>query len=352
MRRIKIGNKYVGRDDPCLVMVDAGVNHNNDIERAKELIRNAAESGADIIKFQTYKAETIATKVAPRYWDPRLDTDGGGSQYDTFSRVDDLPLEAYYVMKKLCQELKIILCSTPFNLDDAKFLKELDMDAYKISSSDITYPQLIREVARIGKPVILSTGTASVGEIEEAMSIIHSEGNEDIILQHCILSYPCRDEDANLAKMIKLQKIFEDIPVGYSDHTLGTVVPITAVAMGARTVEKHFTIDKSLPDSPDHSLSLDPYELREMVSSIRRVEKSKGFFINGRYDSESKAYMYARKSVVAMIDIPKGTVITEKMLICKRPGTGIYPKFIDLVLGRIAKADIKADTTLTFDMII
>ena len=351
MKRVRIRNKYVGHSDPCLVIVDAGVNHNNDVQRAKELIRLASKKGADVIKFQTYKADTITTKAAPRYWDPKLDTDEGGSQYDTFARIDDLPEDAYYEMKELCEELDIIFSSTPFNIDDVRFLSELDIDVFKISSSDITYHQLIRCVAKTEKPVILSTGTASVDEISEAISIIRSEGNDDIIIQHCILSYPCDDRDANLSKMVKLKQIFEDIPVGYSDHTLGTVIPVAAVALGARTLEKHYTVDKSLPDSPDHSLSVDPEELRNMVTAIRRVEQSIGVFVNGPYAAEEKAYKYARKSIVAAVDIHKGTTITEEMLTCKRPGTGIYPKFMNLVIGIKAKTDIRNDSTITFDMI-
>ena len=351
MKRIKIKDKYVGSNEPCLVIVDAGVNHNNDVERAKELIRLASENGADVIKFQTYKADRITTKVAPRYWDPKLDTDEGGSQYDTFARIDDLPEKAYYEMKELCEELGIIFSSTPFNIGDVDFLEALGVDVFKISSSDITYTQLIKAVAITGKPVILSTGTASVGEIMEAVSIVRSVGNEDIILQHCILSYPCEDSDANLSKMVKLKQVFEGIPVGYSDHTLGTVIPVAAVALGARTLEKHYTVDKSLPDSPDHSLSVDPEDLRNMVSTIRRVEQSIGVFVNGPYEAESKAYQYARKSIVAVVDIPMGTMITEQMLTCKRPGTGIYPKFMNLVVGSTAQTDIKDDTVITFDMI-
>jgi len=350
-QEIKVGNKVIGENHPCFVIVDAGVNHNNNPERAKELIHMAAMAGADAVKFQTYKAATMTTKTAPRYWDPKLDTDSGGSQYDTFARLDDLPKEFYFEMRRLSDKLGIVFSSTPFNLDDVEFLSEVGMDFFKISSSDITYHQLIRTVAKKKKPIILSTGAASIGEIEEAVRIIYSEGNEDIILQHCILSYPCNDEDANLFKMIKLQQIFPEIPVGYSDHTLGTIIPIVAVSMGARTIEKHYTVDKSLPDSPDHALSVDPSELKEMVTNIRRIEKSKGIFVNGYYKAEEKAYLYARKSIVAKVDIKKGTNITEDMLICKRPGTGIYPKFMELLVGRIAKIDIREDTIITLEMI-
>jgi len=351
MRRIKIGNKYVGKDDPCLVMVDAGVNHNNDIDRALGLVNAAADGGADVIKFQTYKASAITTKKAPRYWNPKLDQDGGGTQHDTFSRIDDLPLEAYAEIKRVAVDRDIIFSSTPFNLTDVEFLNDLGMDMFKISSSDLTYHQLLKVVAQTNKPVILSTGTASVGEMEEAINVIEKEGNSDIILQHCILSYPCGDQDANLAKMVKMQQVFDGIPVGYSDHTLGDVIPVSAVSLGARTIEKHFTLDKSLPDSPDHGLSVDPDELKEMMRRIRRVENGLGTFVNGPYEAEMKAYQYARKSVTSCMHIPKGMVITRDMLTAKRPGTGIYPKFMDLVVGRVAKLDIPDDETITFDLL-
>lgn len=351
MKEIKLGNRTVGEGHPCLVIAEAGVNHNNDVQRAKDLIIAAANAGADVIKFQTYKAETITTKSAPRYWDPALDRGVSGTQYDTFKNIDDLPLEAYYELKNCCQENNIIFCSTPFNLGDVDILKEIGMDFYKISSSDIIYPQLLERIAIIGKPIILSTGAASIGEIEEAVSLIYSTGNDQIILQHCILSYPCKDEDANLLKMQRLQQIFPDIPIGYSDHTLGIVIPVAAVAMGAKTIEKHYTIDKSLPDSPDHLLSVDPDELKELVLNIRRVEKCKGTFTSGYYEAESKAYLYARKSVVSKIDIPMGGTITVEMLTCKRPGTGIYPKLMNIVVGSKASINIPADTPITLEMI-
>jgi sialic acid synthase SpsE len=332
-------------------MVDAGVNHNNVPERAFELIRTAARAGADIIKFQTYKAETITTKTAPRYWNSKLDTDSGGTQYDTFTRLDKLPPETYPKMVKLCKKKGIIFASTPFDLESAKFLDDLGMEIFKISSSDITYLQMIKTIAETGKPILLSTGTASTAEIKEAVEVIKKTKNDDIILQHCVLSYPCDAKDANLKKMTKMMELFPDIPIGYSDHTEGIVVPLAAVAMGAKTIEKHYTIDKKLPDSPDHSFSLDPSELEELVHSTRKVEASFGEFVDGNYPAEEKAFLYARKSVVANRDIPKDTVIKRHMLTCKRPGTGIYPKYLGSIVGRTAKVDIKEDTTITWEMI-
>jgi len=352
MKDIKFNRFVVNKNSPCVVMVDAGVNHNNDIQRALEIIDAGADNGADIVKFQTYKASQITTRVAPRYWNEKLNTDNGGSQFDTFDRLDGMGLEGYKEMKKRCIEKDVVFSSTPFNLPDVEILEEIGLDVYKISSSDLTYIDLIREVAKTGKPVIISSGCGTIGEIEKAFEAIHSQGNDQIILQHCILQYPCDDENSNLAKMVKLQEIFPDIPVGYSDHTIGTVIPTCAVALGAKTIEKHFTIDKKLPDSPDHKLSVDPVELGVMVESIRRTEKSIGTFLSGHYPAEEKAWKYARKSLVVTKDIPEGTVITNDMLTCKRPGTGIAPEHFDFIVGRTAKVNISEDTTLEHSMLL
>lgn len=351
MTNILIGNRVVGQGQPSLVIAEVGVNHNGSIARGLELIEAAAKAGADVIKFQTYKAKQITTKAAPRYWDEKLNDDNGGTQYDTFSKLDNMGIDGYRAFKKRCEELNVIFTSTPFNLPDVDVLEEIGVDVYKISSSDITYIQLLKYVASKGKPIILSTGCASIGEIEKAIDVIYNKGNKEIILQHCILQYPCDDENANLVKMQKIQEIFPDIPVGYSDHTIGIIVPAMSVAMGAVSVEKHFTIDNKLPDSPDHKLSANPDELREMVHMIRTIEKAKGYFHNGYYPAEKAAYLNARKSLVSTCRIQKGTVITEDMLTAKRPGTGIYPEYVEFVIGSTAKVDIEEDMTITKEML-
>ncbi len=352
MNRIKVGNKYIGKDDPCLIMVDAGVNHNNDPDRAIDLVNKSADAGADVVKFQTYKANAITTKTAPRYWNPKLDTDGGGTQHDTFSRIDDLPIESYAEMKKVAEDRGIIFSSTPFNLDDVSFLYDLGMDLFKVSSSDLIYHELIKEVSKTGKPIILSTGTASIAEMEQAIEVILKENNDQIALQHCMLSYPCEFKDANLLKMVRMQEIFSEIPVGYSDHTYGDEIPSAAVALGARSIEKHFTLDNSLPDSPDHGFALDPIGLKSMVQRIRRTEEGMGEFVSGPYESEKSAYHLARKSLTSLVRIEKGALISSEMLTCKRPGTGYYPHEIDKVVGKIAKIDIEDDQTITPEMIM
>ena len=351
MRSIKIGRFVVGQGHPALIMVDAGVNHNNSIDRGLDIIDQAASHGANVVKFQTYKAKNITTKAAPRYWSSKLDTDSGGTQYDTFARLDGMSLEGYQAFKRRCEERGVVFSSTPFNLPDIDVLEQIGMDVYKISSSDITYLDLLRAAGSTGKPVIISTGCASVGEIEKAVSAVRQTGNGDIILQHCILQYPCDDANANLAKMQRIQQIFPEIPVGYSDHTYGTIIPAGAVSLGARTIEKHFTLDKKLPDSPDHSFSADPAELQVMTTCIRRLEAAFGTFIDGHYPAEEAAWKYARKSLASTCFIPKGAQITAAMLSCKRPGTGIYPEYADFVIGLTAKIDIPEDTTITKAMI-
>jgi sialic acid synthase SpsE len=351
MNEIQIGRFTVGPQHPCLIMVDAGVNHNNSVARGLEIIDKAAANGADVVKFQTYKAKAITTRVAPRYWSEKLNTDSGGTQYDTFARLDGMTVDGYREFKQRCVDRGVVFSSTPFNLPDVDLLEEIGMDVYKISSSDITYLDLIGRVARTGKPVIISTGCATLAEIEQALRAVHQAGNHQVVLQHCILQYPCDDQNANLAKMQRIQEVFPAVPVGYSDHTYGSIIPAAAVAMGARTIEKHFTIDNKLPDSPDHAFSASPTELREMTTFIRRIEAARGTFVSGHYPAEEKAWLYARKSIVSACKIPKGTVIAPEMLTCKRPGTGIYPEFMQFVVGAVARVDIPEDTTLTREML-
>lgn len=351
MSTVTIGNKKIGNGYPALIIAEVGVNHNGSIQRGIELIESAVEAGTDVVKFQTYKASQIVTKKAPRYWDEKLNDDNGGTQFDTFSKLDGMGIDGYKAFKKRCEELNVIFTSTPFNIPDVDVLEEIGVDVYKISSSDITYIQLLKYVAKQNKPIILSTGCASIGEIEKAIETIYAQGNKNIILQHCILQYPCDDENANLVKMQKIQEIFPNIPVGYSDHTIGITIPAMSVAMGAVSVEKHFTIDNKLPDSPDHKLSANPTELKAMVDMIRTIEKAKGYFENGHYPAEEAAYQNARKSLVSTCKIKKGSIISEYMLTAKRPGTGIYPEYLDFVVGSTAKIDIEEDTTITKEMI-
>ncbi len=350
MNNFKIKDKVVGEGYQTLLISEVGVNHNGDINRGYKLIEESVKSGADIVKFQTYKASQIVTRSAPIYWDESLNDKVKNTQFETFSKLDSMTLEGFNLLKKKCEELKTIFCSTPFNIPDVDLLEEIGVELYKISSSDITYVQLLDYISKTKKPIILSTGCSSIGEIEKALNIFAKNNCNKILLQHCILQYPCDYRNANLVKMQKLKEVFPEIPVGYSDHTIGIDIPAMSVAMGACSVEKHFTIDKKLPDSPDHRLSLNPKEFRSMHDLIRKVELAKGIFVNGHYPSEKKAFENARKSIVSSKFIKKGTKITCDMLTAKRPGTGINPKYMDFIIGLKTKVDIDNDIIITKEM--
>ncbi|MGH9337967.1 MAG: N-acetylneuraminate synthase family protein, partial [Vicinamibacteria bacterium] len=245
-----------------------------------------------------------------------------------------------------------LLCfSAPFDDEAVEMLDELGAPGFKIASADLTDHPLLERAASKGKPVILSTGLATIAEIGEAVEVVRRSGNDQLILLHCTLQYPCDPENANLRMMLHMKAAFPGIPVGISDHTLGIAVPQAAVALGAVAVEKHYTIDKKLAGSPDHHLSVDPRDLKEMVAGIRTIEKAMGRYEKGPVEAESAAYKFARRSIVSAKSIPRGAEITRDMLTFKRPGTGIYPKHVDAVLGRRARVDIPEDTVLEWSMI-
>jgi N,N'-diacetyllegionaminate synthase len=345
----RIFERWVGKGYPCYVVAEAGVNHNCDVQLGYKLIETAGAAGADAIKFQSYKASKISTRVAPRYWvepdDPR------GTQWDTFDRLDKLSDQDFKSLLGHARQVGLTAFSTPFDDEAVDFLASLDVPAFKIASADLTCHGLIERAARIGKPMILSTGTSSLGEVEEAVEVCRRAGNDEVALLHCTLKYPCPPEGINLRMMDHLMKAFPGLPVGLSDHSLGISVPQAAVALGACIVEKHYTVDKSLHGSPDHHLSLDPLDMKAMVQGIRTVEAALGKAEKGLEPLETDAYHYARRSVTSAVKIPRGTSITRGMLTYKRPGTGISPRHLDLVVGRVARTDIPPDTTLTWEMV-
>jgi N,N'-diacetyllegionaminate synthase len=344
-----IAGRMVGKGHPCYVIAEAGVNHNCDVALGRRLIETAHEAGADAVKFQSYTAGKIATRTAPRYWvekdDPR------GSQWDTFDRLDKLSDDDFRSLLAHARRVGITAFSTPFDDGAVDFLASLDVPAFKIASADLTCHALIERAARVGQPMILSTGTATVGEVEEALEVCRRAGNDEVALLHCTLKYPCPPEGINLHMMEHLMRAFPAVPVGLSDHSLGISVPQAAVALGAAFIEKHYTVDKTLPGSPDHHLSVDPADLRAMVAGIRTVEKALGQETKGLEPLEREAFLYARRSVTSAAPIPRGQTITRAMLTYKRPGTGISAKHLELVVGRVARVDIPEDTTLTWDMV-
>jgi sialic acid synthase SpsE len=351
MKKITIGNKIIGPDEPAYIIAEAGVNHNGSLKRAKELIIKAAKAGADAIKFQTYKAEKLVTKSAPRFWDWKGEEKSKGTQFDSYSELDKFPLKYYPELIKVCKKNNIEFLSTPFDEESADALIKFGMKAIKVSSSDVTNLPFLVHLAKSNLPILLSTGASTIGEIEDAVQVIEKTGNRKIILLQCTLVYPTPFKHANLRVIPTLEKIFPQYTIGLSDHTLGTHIPPAAVALGARVIEKHYTVDKTLLKSADHHLSVDPVELKEIVDAIRDVELALGDSRKYVLPAEKETYKYDKRSIVSARNIKKGEIITKDMIVNKRPGTGIRPEFQSIVLGRKARKDIKEDTTIMWSMV-
>lgn len=344
MPKIKILHRYIGDNEPCFIIAEAGVNHDCILERGYELIRTAKENGADAIKFQTYKTEKLTIKNSPKYW-----SDDKETQYENYKKLDYLSNNDFIKLQKYARKLGIISFSTPFDEESADFLEDIGVPMFKISSADIIHMHFLRHVARKKLPIILSTGASTIGEIEDAVKAIENEGNNKIMLLHCILSYPTPIKEMHLRMITTLKNIFPQYPIGLSDHSLGTVVPVAAVALGAKIIEKHYTIDKTIKGSSDHPISIDPKELREMVTNVRHIESALGYFMPKRPTKiEEPAARYARRSIVAKKNIKSGEILTTKNITAKRPGTGISPKFFYNFIGKKAARDIEEDEFLNW----
>jgi N-acetylneuraminate synthase/N,N'-diacetyllegionaminate synthase len=346
--KIKIKDKYIGDKDPCFIIAEAGVNHNSDIRLAKKLIDVAKEAGTDAVKFQTFKSEEIVTPDAEQ---ARYQTENIGkkeSQLEMLKRLE-LSYSDFEKLKKYCDKKGIIFLSTPHSCqEDVDLVAEL-CPAIKVGSGDLTNLPILKYIAKKKLPVILSTGMANLEEVKEAIEVILPI-NKELILLHCTTNYPTALNEVNLKAILTLKKEF-NLPVGYSDHTEGIEVSLVAAVLGACVIEKHFTLDKNLP-GPDHKASLEPDELKEMVKTIRDMEKALGNGIKKPTKSEEKIKKVGRKSIVAKVDIPKGTKIIQDMLIIKRPGTGIEPKYLYKVIGKIVRKNIKRETLIKFKDLI
>ena len=346
MRKIRIGNRFIGDGEHSFIIAEAGINHNGDVSLAKKLIDAAQKAEADAVKFQTFKAEDVVTKSAEKAEYQKKAT---GAKESQFMMIKKLELEErdFKELFDYAHRKGIIFLSSPFDKRSVDLLDKLGVPAFKIASGEITNLPLIKYIAQKGKPIILSTGMSSLDEISEALQVIQSEGVKEILLLHCISSYPAKTEDVNLKAMETLRGTFK-LPVGLSDHSLGIIIPIAAVALGARLIEKHFTLDKSLP-GPDHQASLEPEELKQMIKAIREVEKAMGDGNKVPTEEEKQIQKVARRSIVARVEISKGTSITEEMLDIKRPGTGVEPKYMNKVIGAVAKCRIEQDEPLTMN---
>ena len=324
------------------IIAEAGVNHNGSVDLAKQLIDVAVDSGADAVKFQTFKAENLVSKNAQKAEYQKQTTDASESQFDMIKKLE-LDMETHKVLITYCLEKNIIFLSTPFDHESIDLLNELQLQIFKIPSGEITNLPYLRHIGSLGKRVVLSTGMSTLQEVDDALNVLTGAGTkkENITVLHANTMYPTPFEDVNLNAMLTIQQEC-GVTVGYSDHTLGIEVDIAAVAMGASFIEKHFTLDKTM-DGPDHKASLEPEELKSMVSAIRNIEKALGSSEKRPSPSETVNIDIVRKSIVANQKINKGDILTDKNITIKRPGKGISPMQWDEIIGTIAVKNYKLD---------
>ena len=328
--------------DKIIIIAEAGVNHNGNLEVAKKLIKEAKSCGADIVKFQTAVPEEVMTRSAPKADYQLITTSASETQLEMAKKIH-LPLDAFFELKNLCKDINIEFLTSAFDPISLEFIDKLDMNYYKIPSGEITNYPYLKIIGSKNKKTFLSTGMADLGEIEDALEILISSGtsHENIYIMHCNTEYPTPFEDVNLNAMKTIYESFK-VKVGYSDHTTGIEVPIAAAALGALVIEKHFTLDRNM-EGPDHKASLEPGELKKMISAIRNIEKALGDGIKKASKSEEKNKIIARKSIVASLDIREGETFRESNITTKRPGNGISPMLWNLVIGSTAKKNFSKD---------
>jgi N-acetylneuraminate synthase/N,N'-diacetyllegionaminate synthase len=345
---LEIGGRRLGPGSPCLVIAEAGVNHNGDLDRALAMVETAARCGADAVKFQSFRAEEIVTPQAPKAAYQLAATDQAQSQLEMLKALE-LSAEQHRRLSAHCRRHCVIFLSTPFDALSADLLADLGVPAFKVPSGEITNLPLLAHLGAKNLPVILSTGMAGMEEVAEAIRALGLAGCPSLALLHCLSNYPADPAQVNLRAMATMAQAF-GLPVGYSDHTLGPEVALAAVALGACIIEKHFTLDRSLP-GPDHQASATPGELAALVRGIRTVEAALGHGRKEPAASEAAVAAVARRSLVAARDIAGGDVLAADMLACRRPGNGLTPAQLELVLGRRAAKDIAAGTLISLELL-
>lgn len=326
------------------IIAEAGVNHNGNLDMAFQLVDKAKEIGADCVKFQTFKAEQIVTAASPKANYQLQVTDKNESQFEMLKKLE-LQKEDFRKLKAYCEKKEILFLSTPYNPEDADLLNELEVTAFKIASGQLVELPFLKYVAKFGKQMIISTGMANMAEVKAAVEAIRSVGNNDIIVLQCNTDYPSKIEDTNILAMNTMRDEL-NVQVGYSDHVPNNYACYAAVALGATVIEKHFTLDKTLP-GPDHSCSLEPSEFAELISGVRNIEKCFGTGIKTPSESEIKNTYGMRRSLVARTDLPKGTVIKAEHLGFKRPANGLSPNYLEKIIGKELLKDIKKDEAFT-----
>jgi N,N'-diacetyllegionaminate synthase len=332
--------------DRTFIIAEAGVNHNGSIETAAKLVTEAKRAGADCIKFQSFKAKNLLTPAAAKAEYQKRTTSADESQYEMIKRLE-LSEADHRVLIDRCRECGIEFLSSPFDEESADLLEKLGVARFKIPSGEVTNMPFLNYLAGKQKPMIVSTGMCTLAEVEDAVNVIRSAGNDRIVLLHCVTEYPAPFDQINLRAMETMSQAFQ-LPVGYSDHTPGIEVPVAAVALGAKIIEKHFTLDKNM-EGPDHRASLEPHELKRMIDSIRNVEASLGSGIKKPAACEIPNRAVARKSLVSVRPIKKGSRIAAADIVIKRPGHGIQPKDIEKVIGLEVNRDLQADDVITWD---
>ncbi|MBM4005454.1 MAG: N-acetylneuraminate synthase [Planctomycetes bacterium] len=345
---IAIAGRPIGAGHGCYVIAEAGVNHNGQLPLALELVDAAADAGADAVKFQTFEAESLVTLDAPKCEYQARATGAGESQFEMLKKLE-LSHTAHQAVVDRCRQRRIQFLSTPFDESSADFLEGLGVAAFKIPSGELTNLPLIDHIAGKGAPLILSTGMANLSEVEQAVQVVERTGNRQFVLLHCVSNYPAAADEVNLRAMATLRAAFQ-VPVGYSDHTLGLEIGWASVALGACVIEKHFTLDRSLP-GPDHQASLDPEQLQHFVRGIHDIELAMGTGRKSATAAEKGTAAVARRSLVAARDIAAGTRITADLIAFRRPGTGLPPGMKEQLLHRTAREDIPAGTVLRLGMV-
>ena len=349
-QRVTIGTRAVGPGHPAYLIAEAGANHDRDLVMAHRLIDVAADAGCDAVKFQTYSAETLYSRFTPRLKEMGefSRSPEGETPFELIRRIE-LPREWQGELRDHAVQRGLDFLSTPFDLQAVNELAGLGVKVFKIASYEIVYYALLKAAAKYQRPMIISTGNSDLADVERAVTAVREEGNDQIILLHCVSQYPARFEDLNLRAMQTLAQAFA-VPVGFSDHTLGNTAAVVAVGLGACCFEKHLTLDRKRK-GPDHPSAAEPDELARYVQAIRDAEKALGSSVKRVQSSEEENHRLGRRSLHALVDIPKGIRITAEMLTVKRPALGIHPGQERLVIGRTAKCNIRADEWVTWEML-
>jgi N,N'-diacetyllegionaminate synthase len=348
MKEIDVAGRKIGYGNPCFIVAEAGVNHNGDLRLAKRLVEAAQQAGADAVKFQTWMTEKLVVSDAQMAEYQKQNLGKEGSQFEMLKQLE-LSYGQFQELKSFADQRNFLFFSTPDEEDSADFLEQLGVMLFKIGSGEVTNLPFLRHVALKGKPIILSTGMSTLGEVEAAVQTIEETGNRQLILLQCVSSYPAEPADCNLRAMDTLAAAFGHL-VGFSDHTLGVEVAVAAVARGACVVEKHLTLDKTLP-GPDHRASLDPGEFAAMVRAIHLVESALGDGVKRPVLSELEAKKVVQKAIVTAKAIRAGEIIGPSDLALRRTSGGLSPRYLDLIVGRKARHDISANQTISLDML-